>query len=129
MILAIGNVNSAAKALNNEDLFSFRKRMFIAIILGLIGSFFVVVAVSIIVTIATRPDPVSPAAIQAYISAAVVILIGLVFLIIALVFEILAWSDLKGFFRDNKSMFPEKIGENAKTGSLLMILGAIPFVG
>ena len=32
---------------------------------------------------------------------------------------------MKGFFRDNKSMFPEDIGKKGETGGLLLMIGAI----
>ena len=56
---------------------------------------------------------------------AILIIIGLVILIIGAVFDILAWTDMKGFFRDNLSKFPENVGNSAKTGSLLCMIGAI----
>ena len=129
LILARGHIVNANKSLNNEDLASFCKRILVAIITTIIGSIFLQIGLAGIYAIAGGPDPGSGAAIAGYIVLGILLLVGIILLIIALIFDILAWSDMKGFFRDNKSMFPEEKAKNAETGSLLMMLGAIPFVG
>lgn len=129
LILARGNIVNANKSLNNEDLTSFCKRILVAIITTIIGSIFLQIGLAGIYAIAYGPDPGSDAAIAGYIVLGLLVLVGIVLVIIAIIFDILAWSDMKGFFRDNKTMFPEDKAKNAETGSLLMMLGAIPFVG
>ncbi len=130
LILARGHIVNANKSLNNEDLDSFCKRIMVAIITAIIGSIFFQIGIGGLFAILNGGgDLGSPAAIVGYIIFGILILAGIIILIIALIFDILAWSDMKGFFRDNKSMFPEGMAKNAETGSLLMMLGAIPFVG
>lgn len=130
LILARGHIVNANKSLNNEDLDSFCKRILVAIITTIIGTIFLQIGLGGLFAILNGPgDLGSPAAIAGYIIFGVLILAGIILVIIALIFDILAWSDMKGFFRDNKSMFPEDMAKKAETGSLLMMLGAIPFVG
>jgi len=129
LILARGHIVNANKSLNNEDLASFCKRILVAIITTIIGSIFLQIGLAGIYAIAYGPNPGSEAAIAGYIVLGLLLLVGIILLIIALIFDILAWSDMKGFFRDNKSMFTEDKAKKAETGSLLMMLGAIPFVG
>ena len=126
LILALGNIKTAGEALdNNENLSSFRSKIIVALILALIGTIFVTIGYVSIIAIVNGPDPGSPGAIQGYISFGILILIGLVLLIVGGVFEIIAWDRLKSFFENNLKMFPEGIGNSAKTGSYLMKLGAI----
>ena len=130
LILARGHIVNANKSLNNEDLDYFCKRILVAIITAIIGSISFQIGWGGLNDILTGGgDLGSSEAIAGYIIFGVLILTGSILLIIALIFDILAWSDMKGFFRDNKSMFPEDKVKNAETGSLLMMLGAIPFVG
>lgn len=129
MIMALGNINEAANKLNNKDLFSFRKRMIVVLVLSLIGLILLYVGLAGILAIASSSDPGSSSAIAGYATFGLMMLVGIILLIVALIMEIIAWSDLRGFFRDNKSMFSEDIAKSAKTGSLLMMLGAIPIVG
>ena len=126
LILALGNIKTAGEALNNnENLSSFRSKIIVALILALIGTIFVTIGYVSIMAIVNGPDPGSTGAIQGYISFGILILIGLVLLIVGGVFEIIAWDRLKTFFENNLKMFPEGIGNSAKTGSYLMKLGAI----
>jgi hypothetical protein len=129
LILARGHIVNANKSLNNEDLKSFCKRILVAIITTIIGSIFLQIGLAGIYAIAYGPDPGTGASIAGYIVLGLLVIAAIVLLIIAIIFDILAWSDMKGFFRDNKTMFPEDKAKNAETGSLLMMLGAIPVVG
>ncbi|MFX0138147.1 MAG: hypothetical protein ACFFDN_31175 [Candidatus Hodarchaeota archaeon] len=116
LILARGHIINANNSLNNEDLESFCKRIIVAIVTSIIGLFFFTIAMVLFQT-------------NAWILGIPIVIVAIILLIIALIFDILAWSDMKGFFRDNKSMFPEDKAKNAETGSLLMMLGALPLVG
>ncbi|MFX0138146.1 MAG: hypothetical protein ACFFDN_31170 [Candidatus Hodarchaeota archaeon] len=125
IILALGNIKPVAEALNNDNLFSFRSKIIVALILGLIGTIIITIGWVSIVAIAQGPDPASEAAIRGYYTFGFLILIGLIILIVGGVFEIIAWGRLRDFFSNNLDMFPEGIGNSAKTGSYLMKLGAI----
>ena len=130
LILARGHIVNANDSLKNKELESFCKRILIAIITAIIGTIFLQIGMGgLFAILNSGGDLGSPAAIAGYIIFGILILTAIILLIIALIFDILAWSDMKGFFRDNKSMFPEDKAKNAETGSLLMMLGAIPFVG
>ncbi|TFG26350.1 MAG: hypothetical protein EU532_10020 [Promethearchaeota archaeon] len=129
LILALGNIKNAANKLNNQDLFTFRSRIIIALILALIGFLFFTIGIGGIIAIAYGPDAGSPQAVGGYIAFGIMILIAIVVLIIALIMEILGWSSLRRFFKANKSMFPEKIVSNAETACLLLMLGIIPIIG
>lgn len=129
LILALGNIKKAANTLNNQDLFTFRSRIITALILTFIGFLFFTIGIAGIYAIAYGPNPGSPQAVQGYIVLGLLILIGIIVLIIALIMQILGWSSFRRFFRANKSMFPEKIGNNAETACLLLMLGVIPVIG
>ena len=125
LIIATGNIGNAGKKLNNEDLRSFRTRIIVAAILVTLGLILATVGYSVIMFTLQTDEPGSTAAVLNYIRFGILLLIGIILLIIGAIFELLAWTDMKGFFRDNLSMFPENIGNSAKTGSLLCMIGAI----
>ena len=125
LIIAVGSIGKAGNKLNNEDLRSFRTRIIVASILVTLGLILATVGYSVIMFTLQTDEPGSTAAIVNYIIFGILLLIGIILLIIGAIFELLAWTDMKGFFRDNLSMFPENIGNSAKTGSLLCMIGAI----
>ena len=125
LIIAAGSVGKAGDKLNNDDLKSFRTRIIVSVILVTLGIIMATVAFSIIMATIQGPDPGSPEAVTMYITFGIVALIGIVIIIIGAIFELLAWTDLKGFFRDNVGKFPEDIGKSAQTGALLGMIGAI----
>ena len=125
LIMIAGDAGKAGSKLNNEDLRSFHKRMITAAILVTLGLILATVGLSVIMFTIQSSDPGSTQAIQNYIIFGILLLIGLVLLIIGAIFELLAWTDMKGFFRDNLSQFPENIGNSAKTGALLCFIGSI----
>ncbi len=133
LILATGDIKSADKTLNNDRLQQFRSKIIVAVILSLIGLILIGVGLAaLFATIQTATEAGeggSAAAISAYVTFGIMILAGLILLIVAFVLELLAWGRLKTFFKENESMFPGSAGKNAKTGCLLMQLGAIPFLG
>ncbi|MFX0072945.1 MAG: hypothetical protein ACFFAO_17850 [Candidatus Hermodarchaeota archaeon] len=122
MILATGNIKRAGLALKNQSLLAFRSKIIIALILVLIGGIIIGVGIAGIFAIAYGPNP---EAWEGYVVFGLMIIIGLIFIIVGAVLEILAWKDLKNFFTTNKSMFPEEIGNKAESGSKLMLIGAI----
>ena len=125
LIIATDSVGKAGKKLNNEDLRSFRSRILVAAILVTLGLILATVGYSVIIFTLQTDDPGSSAAIGNYIIFGILLLIGIILLIVGAIFELLAWTDMKGFFDDNLSKFPEDIGNSAKTGSLLCMIGAI----
>lgn len=125
LILAAGSVGKAGAKLNNDDLKSFRTRIIVAVILITLGIIMATLAFAVILATIQGEEPGSTAAVRTYIIFGIMALIGIVIIIIGAVFELLAWTDMKGFFRDNLSQFPENIGNSAKTGTLLCLIGAI----
>jgi len=125
LIIAVGSIGKAGSKLNNEDLRSFRTRIIVAAILVTLGLILATVGYSVIMFTVQTDEPGSSAAIVNYIIFGILLLIGIILLIIGAIFELLAWTDMKGFFRDNLSMFPEDVGKSAQTGSLLCMIGAI----
>ena len=101
--------------LNNDDLGNFCRRIKTAAILTIIGLLFFYIALILI----------STGAVAAIIFGIILIIPGIILLIIAAIKRIQGWSDLKGFFRDNKAMFPGETGKKGETGSLLLMIGAI----
>ncbi len=118
--IALGNIYEAGTELNNQNLLEFRSKLIISLILGLIGSFFFVVGIFGLVIVFN-----AGAILAAIIVFALFIIIGIVLLIIATVFRIIAWSKLKTFFELNASLFPSNIAEDAKSGASLCKIGAI----
>lgn len=125
LIIAVGSIGKAGNKLNNEDLRSFRTRIIVASILVTLGLILATVGYSVIMFTLQTDEPGSTAAIVNYIIFGILLLIGIILLIIGAIFELLAWTDMKGFFRDNLSMFPEDVGKSAQTGALLCMIGAI----
>ncbi len=125
LILAAGSVGKAGGKLNNEDLKSFRTRIIVAVILTTVGIILATLGLAVIFATVQGEDPGGPAAVRTYVIFGILALIGIIIIIIGAIFELLAWTDLKGFFRDNVSMFPEYIGKSAQTGALLGMIGAI----
>ena len=122
LILALVNIGKIAKKLNNRDLSSFRSKIILALILSFIGGILFAIGLAAILAIAYGPDP---GAWEGYVVFGIMALIGLVLMIVGAILEILAWNDLKHFFRDNKSMFPEPIGKSAESGSKFLMIGSI----
>jgi len=133
LIIAIGDINSADKTLNNDRLQQFRSKIIVAVILSLIGLILFVVGINALLRTIEKAiesgEGGSAENIRLYVAFGIMILVGLILLIVGLVFEILAWGRLKTFFKENESMFSGTAGKNAQIGCLLMQLGAIPFIG
>ena len=102
----------ANKTLNNEDLGNFCRKIKSAAILTIIGLPFFYIAMILFQT-------------NAWPAGIPLIIVGIILLIIAAIKRIQGWSDLKGFFRDNKAMFPGETGKKGETGSQLLMIGAI----
>ena len=109
LILAVGDIKSADKTLNNDRLQQFRSKIIVAVILSLVG--FILFTLGMVLLFASIQQAVesgeggSAAAISAYVTFGIMILLGLVLLIVAFVLELLAWGRLKTFFKENQSMF------------------------
>ena len=112
LISAVGHTREANGVLNNEDLGNFCRRIKSAAILTIIGLPFFFIALLLFQT-------------NAWPAGIPLIIVGVILLIIAAIKRIQGWSDLKGFFRDNKSMFPEDPGKKGETGGMLLMIGAI----
>ena len=125
LILAASSIGKAGDKLNNKNLRSFRTRIIVAVILISLGAIMITVGFAVIFATIQGDDPGGPEAVQTYITYGIIALIGIIISIIGAVFELLAWIDMKGFFGDNLSKFPEDIGKSAKMGALLCMIGAI----
>jgi len=125
LILAASSVGKAGAKLNNDDLKSFRTRIIVAVILTTLGIIMATLGIAGMIAAYETQEPGTPVFVQSMVTFGLMILIGVVIIIIGAIFELLAWTDLKGFFRDNLSKFPENIGNSAKTGTLLCLIGAI----
>ncbi len=125
LIIAAGSIGKAGDKLNNDDLRSFRTRIIVAVILLSLGIIMATVGFAVIVATIQSDDPGSPEAVTTYVAFGIIALIGIIIIIVGAIFELLAWTDMKGFFRDNLSMFPEDIGKSAQMGALLCMIGAI----
>ncbi len=125
LILAASSIGKAGDKLNNKKLRSFRTRIIVAVILISLGAIMITVGFAVIFATIQGDDPGGTEAVQTYITYGIIALIGIIISIIGAVFELLAWIDMKGFFGDNLSKFPEDIGKSAKTGALLCMIGAI----
>ncbi|MFX0138149.1 MAG: zinc-ribbon domain-containing protein [Candidatus Hodarchaeota archaeon] len=112
LISATKHALEANGVLNNKDLGNFCRRIKTAAILTIIGLPFFFIAMILFQT-------------NAWPAGIPLVIVGVILLLIAAIKRILGWSDLKGFFRDNKAMFPEDIGKKGETGGLLLMIGAI----
>jgi len=115
LISAVKHTLEANNALNNEDLGRFCSKIKSAAILLIVGLPFFYVAIILFST-------------NAWPAGIPLIIVGIILLLIAAIKRIQGWSAMKGFFKDNKSMFPENIGKKGETGSLLMFIGAIFYI-
>jgi len=115
LISAIKHTIEANKALNNEGLARFCSKIKSAAILTIVGLPFFYFAIILFQT-------------NAWPAGIPLIIVGIILLLIAAIKRIQGWSAIKGFFTDNKSMFPENIGKKVETGSLLMFIGAIFYI-
>ena len=111
LISAIGHTKEANEVLNNADVGNFCRKIKSAAILTIIGLLFFYIGYIIILAGAWP--------------GIILMIPGIILLIIAGIKRIQGWSDLKGFFRDNKAMFPGDTGKKAETGSQLLMIGAI----
>ena len=117
---AVGNIKEAGMKLSNEDLLSFRTKIIIALILGIIGwlLFYIgLIGIGLIFLLTEITAAIIP-----YI---IVIIIGIVILVIAAILTIQAWGRLKTFFASNMELFPKDVSTAAKSGAGYCKIGAI----
>ena len=111
LISAVGHIREANNVLNNTEVGNFCRKIKSAAILTIIGLIFLYIGIIIIWA-------------GSWVGF-IFMIPGIILLIIAGIKRIQGWSDLRGFFRDNKAMFPEDPGKKAETGSNLLMIGAI----
>ena len=129
IFIALGNIKNANLKLNNEYLEEFRSKYVRAFILRICGTIVLVVGVINIVFFVFLPSDFASFWMTLSISL-ILFLTGLTFLITSVVAEMKSWKNLKRFFEDNKSMFPDNLYnelidgcDKLKTAALLNALG------
>ena len=127
--IALGNIKNANLKLNNEYLKEFRSKYVRAFILRICGTIVLAAGVINMVFFVFIPMDITSFWITISISI-IVIPTGVIFLITSVVAEMKAWKNLKRFFEENKSMFPDNLYyelidgcDKLKTAALLNALG------
>ncbi len=108
IFIALGNIKNANLKLNNEYLKQFRSKYIRAFILRICGTIVLIVGVINILFGVYMPMDITSYWITVSISI-IVITSGLVFMITSVFAEIKAWKNLKRFFEENRSMFPDNL--------------------
>jgi len=129
IFIALGNIKNANLKLNNEYLEEFRSKYVRAFILRICGTIVLIIGVINMVFFVFLPSDF--ASFWTTISISIIlILTGLTFIITSVVAEIKAWKNLKRFFEENRSMFPDNLYnelidgcDKLKTAALLNALG------
>ena len=129
IFIALGNIKKANLKLNNEYLEEFRSKYVRAFILRICGTIVLIIGVINLVFFFFIPSHFDSFWITISISV-ILILAGLTFGITSVVAEMKAWKNLKRFFEENRSMFPDSIShelidgcDKLKTAALLNALG------
>jgi len=129
IFIALGNIKNANLKLNNEYLEQFRSKYIRAFILRICGTIVLIAGVINILVIVYIPMDITSYWITVSISI-ILIPTGLVFMITSVVAEMKAWKNLKRFFEENRSMFPDNLNnelidgcDKLKTAVLLNALG------
>jgi len=119
-ILVLGDIKSAGVMLNNNNLLSFRSKIINSFILGIIGMMIFTaglaglgITIFFIGNLILLTIPLT------------FVIIGIIVLIIAAIFQIQAWGRLESFFINNATLFPEKIAKDARDGAKYCKIGAI----
>ncbi len=127
--VALGNIKNANLKLNNEYLKQFRSKYVRAFILRISGTIVLIAGVINILVIVYLPMDITSYWTTVSISI-IVMPIGLVFMITSVFAEMKAWKNLKRFFEENRSMFPDHLNyelidgcDKLKTATLLNALG------
>jgi uncharacterized membrane protein len=108
IFIALGNIKNANLKLNNEYLEEFRSKYIRAFILRIVGT--IVLVAGVIIMFFSVFMPMDITSFWIIISISVIFIpTGLIFEIISVVAEIKAWKNLKRFFEENKSMFPDNL--------------------
>ncbi|MFW9897233.1 MAG: hypothetical protein ACFFD7_15630 [Candidatus Thorarchaeota archaeon] len=119
-ILVLGDIKSAGVMLNNKNLLSFRSKVIISFILGIIGMIlFTAGLVGLGITIFF---------VGIFILSIIpltISIIGIIILLFAAILQIQAWSRLESFFANNATLFPQEIAEDARVGAKFCKIGAI----
>jgi len=128
IFIALGNIKNANLKLNNEYLKQFRTKYVRAFILRICGTIVLIAGVINIFVIVYMPMDLTSYWITVSISI-IAITIGLVFMITSVFAEMKAWENLKRFFEENRSMFPDNLNyelidgcDKLKTAALLNAL-------
>ena len=119
-ILVLGDIKSAGNMLNNRNLLSFRSKIITSFILGIIG---MIIFTSGLVGLGITIFFIGSLTLS--IIPLTILIIGIIILIIAAILQIKAWGSLESFFTNNATLFPQKIGKDAKNGAKLCKIGAI----
>ena len=129
IFIALGNIKNANLKLNNEYLEQFRSKYVRAFILRICGTIVLIIGAINAVLFVFFPFDFAPFWITISISI-ILILTGLIFIITSVVAEMEAWKNLKLFFGENRSIFPDNIYNDLidgcnklKTATLLFAFG------
>jgi uncharacterized membrane protein len=129
IFIALGNIKNANLKLNNEYLEEFRSKYVRAFILRICGTIVLIVGVINMVFFVFIPSDFASFWMTLSISL-ILFLTGLTFAITSVVAEMKAWKNLKRFFEENRSMFPDNLYfeliegcDKLKTAALLNALG------
>ena len=129
IFIALGNIKNANLKLNNEYLEEFRSKYIRGFILRTCGTILLIVGVINIVFFVFLPSDIASFWMTLSISL-ILFSTSLTFLITSVVAEMKAWKNLKRFFEENKSMFPDNLYnelidgcDKLKTAALLNALG------
>jgi uncharacterized membrane protein len=108
IFIALGNIKNANLKLNNEYLEEFRSKYVRAFILRICGTIVLIVGVINMVFFVFIPSDFASFWMTLSISL-ILFLTGLTFAITSVVAEMKAWKNLKRFFEENRSMFPDNL--------------------
>ncbi len=120
-LLVLGDIKSAGKMLNNDELLSFRSKFIAGYIIKFIGNLiFAAVAVFLIAMLLGGYYYIG-----ALLVAGIIVFVGIIILLIGAILLILAWSNLESFFSHNMDLFPQNIGYDSKNGAHKCKIAAI----
>lgn len=118
--LALGDIKEIGFALNNRELLDFRSKLITAFLIYIIGYIFFIGGLAGLIAVLVYSPYIA-----VIIILAVVLLLGIIILIVAAILRIQAWSKCNDFFKQNTSMFPPNIANDAIEGSKFMKYAAI----
>ncbi len=119
-ILMLGDIKSAGVMLNNQNLLSFRSKIIISFILGIIGM--------VILTTGLVGLGITIFFIGSFVLSMIplaILIVGIIVMLIAAIMQIQAWGSLESFFTNNATLFSPKMAKDAIKGANLCKIGAI----